>query len=84
MTFGSAATLVLMGIAAAIFLGGLVGTLLAFWLIGGGLVVATSLAFLEVGLSEDQAREQEWRRANRVDHARQLMQRRRGQRLRLK
>lgn len=54
--FGSAAALVLAGIACALVVGGGAGPILAFVLIGLGLVLATSLVFLEVGLSEDRDR----------------------------
>ena len=54
--FGSAAVLVLAGIAGAIAFSGTVGQLLALILIGLGFVLATGLVFLEVGLSEDRER----------------------------
>jgi hypothetical protein len=56
VAFGSAGVLVLAGIVGAIVVGGFVGALLAFVLIASGLVLATSLVFLEVGLSEDRDR----------------------------
>src|SRR2546423_15437427 len=51
--FGSAALLVIAGIACAIFVPDGTGEVLILVLMGTGLIVATSLAFLEVGLSED-------------------------------
>jgi hypothetical protein len=54
--FGSAGALVIAGIVCAVTIGGDVGPIAAFILIGLGLVLATSLAFLEVGLSEDRDR----------------------------
>jgi hypothetical protein len=62
--FGSAALLVVAGIASAfVFSGGLAQNL-AFALVALGLVLATSLVFYEVGLTEDRerAREEESRR----------------------
>jgi hypothetical protein len=55
-SFGGAGLLVLAGAVCAVFVGGGSGELLALVLIGLGLVLATSLVFLEVGLSEDQER----------------------------
>ena len=57
--FGGAGVLVAAGIICAVLVGGVLGAVLAFVLIGVGLVLATSLTFLEVGLSEDRARERE-------------------------
>lgn len=54
--FGSAALLVVAGIVGAVVFGGLLGELLALVLIALGLVLATALVFLEVGLSEDKER----------------------------
>jgi hypothetical protein len=59
LAFGGSALLVLAGIACAVVLGGTFGQVLAFILIAGGLVLATSLVFLEVGLSEDRDRDRE-------------------------
>ena len=53
LTYGSAGLLVVAGIAGAVLFHGLLGQLLAMILIGLGLVLATSLVFYEVGLSED-------------------------------
>lgn len=64
--FGSAALLVVAGIACAfVFSGGLAQNL-AFVLVALGLVAATSLVFYEVGLTEDRerAREEAKRRRN--------------------
>ena len=63
--YGSAGLLVLLGIAAAVELTGTTGQVLAFVLIALGLVLVTSLIFLEVGLSEDRDRAREQREATR-------------------
>jgi hypothetical protein len=57
--FGGSSVLVVAGIACAVAFGGLIGPLLALVLIGTGLVLATSLVFFEVGLSEDRERARE-------------------------
>jgi cell division protein FtsW (lipid II flippase) len=61
LSFGTAAVLVIVGIALAavssISLWQIVGAVLS----GLGLILAVSLAFLEVGLSEDHARERDER-----------------------
>ena len=54
--FGSAALLVVGGAVSAAVVGGVTGDVLALALIGLGLLEATILAFLEVGLSEDRER----------------------------
>jgi hypothetical protein len=54
--FGSAAALIVTGAICAAAVGGGTGQILALALIGVGLVLATSLVFLEVGLSEDKDR----------------------------
>jgi hypothetical protein len=59
VAFGSAGLLILAGIVCAAVVGGGWGEALALALIGLGLVVATSLVFLEVGLSEDRERARE-------------------------
>jgi hypothetical protein len=48
--------LIVAGVVCAVALGGGLGDVLSLTLVGIGLVVITSLAFLEVGLSEDRAR----------------------------
>ena len=68
--YGSAALLVLLGAASAIAISGTAGQVAAFVLIGLGLVLATSLVFLEVGLSEDQARAREEKLAARPGNRR--------------
>jgi hypothetical protein len=62
--FGSAALLVVAGIACALAFSGGLAQNLAFALVALGLVLATSLVFYEVGLTEDRerAREKEKRR----------------------
>jgi hypothetical protein len=83
--FGSAAALLLAGAGCAVVIGDGLGQILAFVLIGIGLVAATSLAFLEVGLSEDRERERERRRASRMPARRRApkLPRSRGHRRRL-
>jgi hypothetical protein len=54
--FGSAAALVVAGIACAVIFSGGLGQNLAFVLVALGLVLATSLVFYEVGLTEDRER----------------------------
>lgn len=60
-SFGSAAGLVIAGAVCAAALSGETGQILAMVLIGLGLVLATGLVFLEVGLSEDRQRAREER-----------------------
>ncbi len=62
VAFGGSGVLVLAGVACAVVFGGTLGQVLAFILIASGLVLATSLVFLEVGLSEDRDRDRERRR----------------------
>lgn len=57
--FGSAAVLVVAGLVCAALVGGLTGQVLAIAFVTLGLGGALLLAFLEVGLSEDQARARE-------------------------
>jgi hypothetical protein len=57
LAFGAAAILVVAGLACAAFVPGVLGGALATALIGVGLVLATSLVFFEIGLSEDRERE---------------------------
>ena len=54
--FGSAGVLVVAGIACAFAFSGSLGQNLAFVLVALGLVLATSLVFYEVGLTEDRDR----------------------------
>jgi hypothetical protein len=54
--FGLAGLLVIAGIACAVFVRDGTGEVLVLALVGSGLIVATSLVFLEVGLSEDRER----------------------------
>ena len=82
------AALVVAGILGAVFVSGITGQLLALVLISLGLVLATSLAFFEVGLSEDRAlarsrvRERARRQARSTPRTR--LDRMRGQHRRLK
>ena len=64
--------LVVAGIVCAFVFGGVLGPALAFVLIGVGFVFATSLVFLEVGLSEDRERAREDARAQRAQRPRRL------------
>lgn len=57
--FGSAALLVVLGIAGSLGFKGTAGQLLAIVLVGLGLLLAVALVFLEVGLSEDHERARE-------------------------
>ena len=59
VSFGSAAVLVLAGLASALFAEGLAGQLLTMTLMLGGLAGAVFLLFLEVGLSEEAERARE-------------------------
>ena len=59
--FGAAGVLVLAGIACAVVFSGGLGQNLAFLLVALGLVLATSLVFYEVGLTEDRQRASEER-----------------------
>ena len=63
LSYGTAALLVVAGVSCAVAIGGGTGQMLALVLIGLGLVLATGLAFMEVGLSED-------RQLAREEHAR--------------
>jgi len=59
--FGSAGVLVLLGIVCAVAFSGGLGQNLAFVLVALGMVLATSLVFYEVGLTEDRERAREER-----------------------
>jgi hypothetical protein len=59
--FGAAGLLVAGGVIAAVIANNGSGQTVAFVLIGLGLVLATSLTFLEVGLSEDRERARQTR-----------------------
>jgi hypothetical protein len=75
-----AVLLVVAGVAGAIAFSGTVGQVVALVLIGVGFVLATSLLFLEVGLSEDRerARERKTRGTPRTSRQRPRLKRRRG------
>ena len=62
LSFGCAALLVMAGGVGAAAVSGTVGQVLALALIGFGLVLATGLVFMEVGLSEDRERAREAQR----------------------
>jgi hypothetical protein len=55
--YGTVVLLLLAGVACAVLITGGTGPLLALSLIGVGLVALISLAFMEVGLSEDRERD---------------------------
>jgi hypothetical protein len=59
--FGSAALLVVAGIACAVAFSGGLGQNLAFALVALGLILGTALVFYEVGLTEDKERARERR-----------------------
>jgi hypothetical protein len=63
--FGAAGLLVLAGLAGAVAVPGETGQLLALVLISLGFVLATSLVFLEIGLSEDRQRDRDRERGER-------------------
>ncbi len=90
VSFGSAGVLVLAGSLLGALLGGGTGQILALVLVGLGLVTATGLVFLEVGLSEDRERERERQRSRRRVRPgpgrawRSAIERSRGHRRRLK
>ena len=68
--FGSAALLVVVGIACAFAFSGGLAQNLAFVLVALGLVLATSLVFYEVGLTEDRERAREQRERAREERER--------------
>jgi hypothetical protein len=86
VAFGFAGLLVLAGGAGASILTGTLGQVLALALIGLGLVLATSLIFLEVGLGEDRerARDAAAGEPSRGSRHRPRMERMRGRPRRLK
>ncbi len=69
--FGAAALLVVAGIVCAFVFNGGLGQNLAFALVALGLVLATSLVFYEVGLTEDRARAAEERKREREERDRE-------------
>jgi hypothetical protein len=83
--FGSAGVLVVAGIACAFAFGGTLAQNLAFVLVALGLVLATSLVFYEVGLTEDRdrAREERRREREREDAAKREHPPERSKRIRL-
>jgi hypothetical protein len=86
MGFGFAALLVVAGIAAGAALSGTLGQVLALVLISLGSVLAVSLVFLEVGLSEDRERARELAREERAKdrHRKARLERMRGRTRRLR
>jgi N-methylhydantoinase A/oxoprolinase/acetone carboxylase beta subunit len=83
--FGSAGVLVVAGIACAFAFSGTLAQNLAFVLVALGLVLATSLVFYEVGLTEDRdrAREERRREREREDAAKREHPPERSKRIRL-
>jgi N-methylhydantoinase A/oxoprolinase/acetone carboxylase beta subunit len=83
--FGSAGVLVVAGIACAFGFSGTLAQNLAFVLVALGLVLATSLVFYEVGLTEDRdrAREERRREREREDAAKREHPPERSKRIRL-
>jgi hypothetical protein len=67
IAFGSAGLLVVAGVVVGTLVGGSTGEVLVLVLAGLGLLAATSLVFLEVGLSEDRERARERQRARRAE-----------------
>jgi hypothetical protein len=65
LAFGSAAALVLVGVAGGALVGGVAGEVLAIVLVSAGLGGAVLLIFLEVGLSEEREHEREEQRRRR-------------------
>ena len=88
--YGLASGCIVAGILGAVLVNGEAGQLLALVLISIGFVLATSLVFLEVGLSEDREfereREQQRRRARTGQRTqrRPRLERMRGERRRFK
>jgi hypothetical protein len=86
--FGSAALLVVAGIACAFVFSGTLGQNLAFVLVALGLLLGTALVFAEVGFSEDRerAREEERQRKSQppARPARRPLDRMRGRSRRLR
>jgi hypothetical protein len=74
--FGGCGVLVVAGIVCAVVVSGVLGAVLAFVFIATGMVLATSLVFLEVGLSEDRERERELAKAKRAEAKRRAARRR--------
>ena len=65
LSFGSAALLVVLGVVGAVAFSSTAGQVVAMVLIGLGLIFATGLVFLEVGLSEDRERARAAKQAQR-------------------
>jgi hypothetical protein len=80
--FGSAAALVVLGALGAAVLSGTLAQVVAFVLIGVGFVAATSLVFLEVGLSEDRELARERAAREKAERRREGRRRRRLDRMR--
>jgi hypothetical protein len=76
LSFGAACLLIVLGLIADPVLGGITGEATAIGLISLGAIAVMSLIFLEVGLSEDHARERDLR-ATRALRARGRPRRRR-------
>ena len=61
VAYGSTGLLIMAGVACVVIFSASTGQFVGFILIGVGIVIATGLAFLEVGLSEDRERAREQR-----------------------
>jgi hypothetical protein len=66
LSFGSAVALMVAGAIAGAIIGGVAGEAIAIGTVSIGAIGVVSLIFLEVGLSEDHAREREAREAQRA------------------
>jgi heme A synthase len=78
VAFGSAGLLVVIGALGAALVSGTTGQVVALVLIGGGLMLATALVFLEVGLSEDRERARAERQRTREQRERDRAERQRS------
>jgi energy-converting hydrogenase Eha subunit E len=67
-SFGGAAALVVAGALCAVLFDGTAAGVVSIMLIGVGLVLAVSLVFLAIGLSEDRERGEEERRRSNGEH----------------
>ena len=75
----AAGVLIVAGALAFTIVGGTAGDAAGVWLVGVGLVLATSFVFLQIGIGEDQERAREEQiRARRAERAEQQRRRRLG------
>ena len=66
LSFGGAIAMMVAGAIAGAILGGITGEAVAIAFVSVGAIAVISLIFLEVGMSEDRAREREAREARRA------------------